>query len=201
MRLWSISLSYLDKQGLCGLWREALLAQATLLKGEYIECSKCGGRGFIKNNSWTTGQNETPLIPIKIDCPKCKGMGKIKTPYYNHPQLIRFKQNKDLSLYWITAYLYYTYDEGIKRGYKFDKSKIRLARNSIVTIPVTKGQLKYEFKHLQSKLWLRDRHKYFENKKLIKIFCINETRRRIKAHPIFKIIDNPNREYWEKGKE
>lgn len=31
MRLWSISFSYLDRQGLTGLWREALLAQNVLL--------------------------------------------------------------------------------------------------------------------------------------------------------------------------
>lgn len=32
MRLWSIHLKYLDKQGLLAVWREGLLAQSVLLK-------------------------------------------------------------------------------------------------------------------------------------------------------------------------
>jgi hypothetical protein len=35
MRLWTLHPSYLDVKGLCGLWREALLAQK-VLRGETI---------------------------------------------------------------------------------------------------------------------------------------------------------------------
>jgi hypothetical protein len=78
MRLWSIHPSYLDKQGLCGLWLESLLAQSVLLKGEYTECPRCSGMGWglVDKANNNEGYN---------DCHKCKGIGKIKTSYYNHP--------------------------------------------------------------------------------------------------------------------
>jgi len=34
MRLWSLSPRYLDQQGLCGLWREAIMAKNALEQGE-----------------------------------------------------------------------------------------------------------------------------------------------------------------------
>ena len=60
MRLWSIHPKYLDSQGLIAIWREGLLAQSVLLKGEYTE-------------RWVWGK-----------------LKKIKRAYYNHPQLYRF---------------------------------------------------------------------------------------------------------------
>jgi hypothetical protein len=184
MRLWSISLEYLDRQGLCGLWREALLGQACLLKGEFSVCSLCNGHGRYQHFELNM-----------VTCDKCKGTGKIKTPYWGHPQLQRFKANKDLSFYWITAYLYAILDEGLKRGYKFDKSKIRLARNKVVTIPVTKGQLEYEFKHLCRKVMKRDKDWFIKIKG--QEFRDNY---HIKAHPLFKVIDGTI-ESWEKIKK
>jgi hypothetical protein len=190
MRLWSISPAYLDKQGLCGLWRESLLAQSVLLKGEYTECPVCKGRGKFYDETPFNGRYSGVS-----NCWKCKCEGRIKTPYWGHPQLERFKANKDLSLYWITAYLYIVLDEGLKRDYKFDKSKIRLARNKIVTIPVTKGQLEYEFKHLCRKVMKRDRDWFIKIKGME--FRDNY---HIKTHPLFKVIDGGT-ECWEKIKE
>jgi hypothetical protein len=180
MRLWSLSPSYLDKQGLCGLWKETLLGQACLLKGEYIECPRCLGSGI-----WS----RTGMCLDTEDCYKCKGTGKIKTPYWGHPQLLRFKQNEK-GLYFIEQYLYAIRQEGIKRGYKFDLSRIKtfkrekLLNNFLI---VTKGQIEYEFKHLQEKLFSRYITKYKENRYTKPIL----------PNPIFKVIDG-SVESWER---
>lgn len=74
--------------------------------------------------------------------------------YKNHPQLIRFKQSANPILA-IDAYLCSILDESIQRGYSYDISKI--CRVSIIEkIPVTKGQLHYEFNFLKQKLAKRN---------------------------------------------
>lgn len=182
MRLWSLSLEYLDRQGLLAVWKEGIQAQNVLLKGGYIPCPECIGTGFIELNK---------------ACKKCKLSGNIKTPYYNHSQLIRFKANKDLSIYWITAYLYAILDEGLKRGYKFDKNKIRLARQVCCCMRVTRGQLAYEFEHLYKKLLKRDKKKA---KELERIYLSGDPKL-IEVHPLFNIIESPEIEAWEKVKK
>jgi hypothetical protein len=120
MRLWSIHPKYLDRQGLLAVWREGLLAQSVLLKGEYKKCPKCLGSGF-----WSTN-GECSEDDI---CPKCKGTGKIKTSYYNHPALKRFKE-ADNPIKYINLYLLVIWEEANKRGYNFDKKKIKYEKNS-----------------------------------------------------------------------
>jgi hypothetical protein len=110
MRLWSLHPRYLDRQGLLGVWREALLAQAVL---------QGGTRG-----------------------------------YQHHPQLIRFRFHLDPSGA-IGAYLLGIADEGQRRGYRLDRSKI-LTFRPVDSIPVTQGQLLYEWAHLLRKLEFRD---------------------------------------------
>jgi Pyrimidine dimer DNA glycosylase (EC 3.2.2.17)/DNA-(apurinic or apyrimidinic site) lyase (EC 4.2.99.18) len=70
--------------------------------------------------------------------------------YTNHPQLIRFKCTTDPVLY-VGSYLYYVYVEGLARGYHLDKSKI-IKYDLTIRLPVTEGQVNYEFKHLLKKL-------------------------------------------------
>jgi len=107
--------------------------------------------------------------------------------YKNHPQLIRFKNTKDPILY-IGTYLYYVYVEGESRGYNFDKNKI-IKYDLTVRMPVTKGQIQYEFQHLLEKLRVRDSSKYEE----VKDEIIIET------NPIFYVTDG-DVEKWEKIK-
>jgi len=114
--------------------------------------------------------------------------GKTKG-YKNHPQLIRFKNSKDPLLY-INAYLYQIYLEASRRGYKFDLSKITPAEVE-EKIPVTKGQVIYEFHHLLKKLEKRDKKKYEEIKNL--------NPDEIEVNPIFKIVEGEI-EHWEKLK-
>jgi hypothetical protein len=73
--------------------------------------------------------------------------------YRNHPQLTRFKAQPDPPAS-IAAYLVELWAEARRRGYDFDASKIGLIRN-LTPIPVTHGQLAFEWEHLKAKLGCR----------------------------------------------
>ena len=104
--------------------------------------------------------------------------------YKNHPQLIRFK-NQKAPLTAINNYLLIIFEEASARGYNFDRNKFKAGTNKI-KIKVTQKQLEYEIEHLQAKLRKRDLKKFKENK-LAKNFEI---------HPLFKIIEGEI-ETWE----
>jgi hypothetical protein len=110
--------------------------------------------------------------------------GKTKG-YKNHPQLLRFKASI-YPLECINFYLSKIYDEALKRGYHFDKSKIDWKFN-VYNIGVTSGQLDYEKKHLLKKLKTRDSIKYKEFKLIDNL----------EIHPLFTVIEG-DLEYWEK---
>jgi hypothetical protein len=74
--------------------------------------------------------------------------------YKNHPQLMRFRSRPD-PLAAIGSYLNSLADEADRRGYHFDRIKIGADRQA-VKIPVTVGQLNYEWGHLKEKLNHRD---------------------------------------------
>ena len=105
--------------------------------------------------------------------------------YKNHPQLQRFKNSGD-PLGAIAFYLAAVSDEADKRGYKFNKSKIVANRNKSA-LPVTRGQIEYEFKHLAGKLIKRHQESF---KQLY-------AARIIKIHPLFKEIEG-DIEDWER---
>lgn len=109
--------------------------------------------------------------------------GKTKG-YINHPQLIRFR-NSSSPLGSINAYLHVVYEEAVRRGYKFDKSKIG-RRSKTVTIPVTSGQISYEQKHLLAKMNVRDRLFYSS---FVKVAQPD-------VHPIFTVVKGEV-ETWE----
>lgn len=88
--------------------------------------------------------------------------GKTKS-YKSHPQLERFKKQKD-PIAAINSYLKTIYGEGCRRGYCFDRRKI--GKTSRKKIDVTEGQLRYEFLHLKRKLRKRNREKYKEISKI-----------------------------------
>lgn len=89
--------------------------------------------------------------------------GKTKG-YKNHPQLNRFKASRD-PLIAINTYLMYIYIEATARGYNFQLSKIDQNKVDFsVAIPVTAGQVEYEFQHLMNKLENRSPHIFNRNK-------------------------------------
>lgn len=108
--------------------------------------------------------------------------------YKNHPQLLRFK-NCPNPLGAINYYLANIYFEGNRRGYKFEFRKLDLTKNFEIEIPVTDGQVFYEWVLLQNKLKKRSEDKFYENARTIKP----------KVHPLFKIIKGEI-ESWEKVK-
>ena len=84
----------------------------------------------------------------------------IKKGYRNHPQLERFKKQKDPLLF-IDTYLLDVYRESLKRNYNFNREKFG-SNFADSQIEVTEGQIIYEFKHLMRKLKIRDVDKYNE---------------------------------------
>ena len=151
MRLWSISPSYLDRQGLLGCWREALLAQHVLL-------------------GQTVG-------------------------YKNHPQLERFKKQEN-SILLISDYLVWLWVDATNRGYNFNGASIEDKIGVQQRIPVTKGQVLFEYSHLLYKLknrspeWVEKVLPYGGNYiPLVELIVL---------HPLFYLIDG-EKEKWEKG--
>ena len=104
--------------------------------------------------------------------------------YTNHPQLNRFKAAADPVIS-IDYYLSVVYEEALKRGYHFNKTKFNKVSKP-KKISVTNGQLQYETKHLLNKLKLRDpaKHKLLQHVK------------QMKPHPLFDVTEG-GVEKWE----
>jgi hypothetical protein len=107
--------------------------------------------------------------------------------YKNHPQLKRFRNHPNSQVA-IVNYLTEIWKEAKRRDYNFNNSKIG-KRCKGKKIPVTCGQLEYEFDLLRSKLRQRDCVRY---QKLRSV-------KNIESHPSFKVITGDIEE-WEKTK-
>ena len=105
--------------------------------------------------------------------------------YKHHPQLLRFSKlaNPPAAL---AGYLAGVHAESVRRGYKFDASKIGTPRFS-GKLKETRGQLEYEWRHLKRKLKLRDPQRHRDS-----LAVKNPV-----PHPQFKIIPGEVRN-WEK---
>ena len=104
--------------------------------------------------------------------------------YTNHPQLVRFKNSPNASLY-IDAFLTAVYKEAIRRNYSYNKDKINIIEE-IEPIDVTNGQMKYEYEHLKRKLEKRSPDLLSKLPVLVDI----------EPHPLFRVIDGEIEE-WE----
>ena len=80
--------------------------------------------------------------------------------YRFHPQLERFKAHP-MPRSAISAYLGAVCDEASARGYSFDSTKVGPASTEIL-IPVSAGQIDYEWDHLLRKLAGRSPSRYRE---------------------------------------
>jgi hypothetical protein len=105
--------------------------------------------------------------------------------YRHHPQLRRFMAHQDPERA-ITRYLNDIWNESEMREYNFNKEKIG---EVFLTdkIPVTRGQLLFEFSWLCNKLKIRNAQKYKE------LLSVKE----IECHPLFEIMEGDIEE-WEK---
>ncbi|MEX3610411.1 pyrimidine dimer DNA glycosylase/endonuclease V [Rothia sp. LK2588] len=108
--------------------------------------------------------------------------------YTNHPQLDRFKATDD-PLAYICTYLHRIADEADARGYHFDRSRIVAPSRELAPLPVTEGQLQYEFDFLCAKVSARD-EAWWEQK----LRGASPA-----AHPLFTVVPG-DIEPWEKIK-
>lgn len=108
--------------------------------------------------------------------------------YTHHPQLIRFREASS-PLEAIAFYLQEVHAEATRRGYRFDAGKIG-PFTSVEKIPVTRGQLEYEWSHLLEKLEVRD------HAKLLQIRHLTAPQ----PHPLFRVVAGPVAA-WEVVKE
>ncbi len=105
--------------------------------------------------------------------------------YQHHPQLARFRAMSD-PLVAIAVYLTGVQAEALQRGYAFDAGKIGRVK-PIGVIDETKGQLLYEWSHLQRKLEQRDRERHISSRS-IKV---------PQSHPLFRIVPGKVQD-WER---
>lgn len=105
--------------------------------------------------------------------------------YSNHPQLQRFRATND-PLAAVGSYLRGIAAEADARGYSFTKSKI-VRSSEGPPIPVTAGQLDYEWCHLRAKLAVRSPDR-------LALFAGLETP---EQHPLFTIVEGAI-ESWER---
>src|SRR5687768_14888949 len=110
--------------------------------------------------------------------------GKTKG-YRNHPQLMRFKEQTD-PVGAVATYLRAIHQEATRRGYNFDSTKIA-AGQSRRRMKCSRGQLLFEWEHLQRKLELTDPQSHAQ----IKQFGCPE------PHPLFTIVEG-DVETWER---
>ena len=74
--------------------------------------------------------------------------------YRRHPQLERFRRQPSPPAA-IAAYLHGVHAESVVRGHRFDADRID-GPGAAGPIPVTRGQVAYEWRHLLAKLRVRD---------------------------------------------
>lgn len=106
--------------------------------------------------------------------------------YLRHPQLERFRRQAD-PCGAMATYLRGLHCEAKRRGFKFDESRVG-AGEAAGNIPVTRGQMAFEWEHLLGKLKDRDPD--------LAAQLLGRTRPR--SHPLFRIVIGPV-ESWEKG--
>lgn len=106
--------------------------------------------------------------------------------YTRHPQLERFRKSAD-PLKAIGVYLHAVAAEATRRGYAFTATKIR-STGEVAPIPITEGQLRFEWEHLKAKVKSRDPRWLVQLPEL----SLPD------PHPLFFVVPGP-REPWEKG--
>ena len=106
--------------------------------------------------------------------------------YKNHPQLDRFKSQKDPCLA-INAYLIGIFEESLSRGYSFNQSKIEPVKD-VLQIEATSEQVNFEWRHLLGKLSSRNPLIY---ERWQNVFDLD-------PHSLFHIIPGEI-ESWERG--
>ena len=113
--------------------------------------------------------------------------------YTQHPQLDRFKAHPQPELA-IGAYLAGVHAEAVKRGYRFDVTRIVDIPTDadVALIEVTFGQLGFELSHLRAKLFQRSPDFLTEHADILET-----TEQLISTHPLFVAVAGTI-EPWER---
>ena len=106
--------------------------------------------------------------------------------YRHHPQLERFRAQRN-AVAAIDRYLRAVHAEALHRGYSFDVRKLGPARR-LMPIPVARGQLRHEWRHLLRKLKARSPNDWRRWRAL----------RNPRCHPAFAAVRG-GVEGWERG--
>ena len=106
--------------------------------------------------------------------------------YRYHPQLERFRAHPRPRAA-LNQYLRGLYREARLRGYTFDARKVGTT-HATTRLPVTSGQVRFEFVHLKRKLRRRDLKRY------LALRTINTP----ELHPLFRLVKGEV-ESWEKS--
>lgn len=107
--------------------------------------------------------------------------------YLNHPQLERFRACST-PLFAINTFLSGIFEESVVRGYSFNHDKVGAVRAKLV-LPVTSGQIEFEWSHLLRKLATRSPEVLGRVRGVSTIEC----------HPLFRVCHGPI-ESWERPK-
>ncbi len=105
--------------------------------------------------------------------------------YRNHPQLVRFRESPD-AIRSIGAFLTGLHHEALERGYRFNASKILSPGLDLQPLPVTDGQMEFEWQHLGTKLAVRSPE-----------FAERWSRGQATPHPLF-VVRPGGIEPWER---
>lgn len=108
--------------------------------------------------------------------------------YRYHPQLNRFKETEDPKAA-ITGYLKEVLKEARRRGYCFDEARINEPDAVLLEIPVSRGQLVFEFCILLDKLGSRNPERQAQ------LAAIGD----VECNPVFKVVEGPVA-VWEKAR-
>jgi hypothetical protein len=114
-------------------------------------------------------------------------LGNKTLGYRHHPQLARFRSHAT-PLTAINAFLAEVLREAEARGYAFDRRKVGPVRRA-AALPVTRGQVECEWRHLLAKLAARSPAAYRRWKSV----------KRPECHPLFRARPGPV-EPWERSR-
>jgi len=106
--------------------------------------------------------------------------------YRHHPQLRRFREQPSPPAF-IAEYLRGVHAESCARGYRFAAGKIGRGR-AHGRLPVTRGQLAFEWRHMMGKLEARDPERH------TRLVSLTAPR----PHPLFRVVPGDVAP-WERG--
>jgi len=118
------------------------------------------------------------------------GLRGLTENHANHSALIRFKAQPD-PVAAIGCYGIYLWDDANRRGYHYNFDLIHDPSDFVYRIPVTEGQVEFEYNYLFSKLFWRGSIK--EAEKLREYTPDN-----VPLHPLFYRVEGDKKEEWEK---